>query len=151
MPNPWEARGFQTSEEVTGELAGYLERLTALGATPDELAAAAATWDQFDDDWTPERRYQWVRQPDHVLRDAILSVRSEFTAGTTDPDDIDAAHHKAAVSAAMIEARERVGYTVPNVLEWVGDDPARADAMRIVENEKPKPRTSLLAALDEVT
>ncbi|MFF0864166.1 hypothetical protein ACFYUV_20575 [Nonomuraea sp. NPDC003560] len=40
--------------------------------------------------------------------------------------------------------------TIPQVLEWVGDDPEKAAEAREAESARDKPRSTLLAQLDEI-
>lgn len=143
-----EARSFQFAEENVGELEGFLERLRILGATPDELAAAREHWDDFDDEWTPEVRRDYVRQSDDVLRADLHAARREYLEGTTDPEVLEAADRDAEVEALAVEALEHNGYTVAKVLEWVGDDPARAEAMLAVERTRGDARKGVLEPLE---
>lgn len=74
------ARGPRQPPRVNqrDELADFTVRLRANGATDDEIAATAATWDDFDTDWTPGARRQMVRWSDARIRAELTAVRAEY-------------------------------------------------------------------------
>lgn len=153
MSNPYEPGDYRSATgEVQGELATVLERLRTLGATPDELAAFEEHWDDFDDDWTPERRAQLRYASDPELRQMIGSVRVEHFEHThTEDEEADVVAEQRAAAAAE-EAPGHMGGSVKSLLAWVDEDPdlvlARARAVYDLEVDGQQ-RTTLLSGLAE--
>jgi len=157
MPDPYQPAGppRYAASEIRGELDQFLSRLRDLGATPDELAAVARTWDDLDPDdctdpdcFTRRHRDELAHAPDDRLRALILDGRAEYEHGTTTQEDADAQAREAAYLAALEEAAGRIGGNVASVLDWVGGDPVRARAMVELESApEGAQRKTLLAAL----
>lgn len=148
--NPYAARGpVRTANEVQSPLGQVLARLERLGADADELQMVRDGWDDLDDDWTAEARDQLLRLPDDQLRQMIEDARAEYEHGTTSEEDAAAAERAAEQEAAMVEARGRMGQTVAQLVEWVGDDPARAYAVHTLEGQPDGgQRKTLLEAVE---
>lgn len=125
------------TREVRSDLEQIIARLEQLGATTDEIEALVARWDVLDDDWTVERRRAFVRANDVDLLDELVDVRVEHAGHvvTADPE------------AVLIQAGLIIGSSVPAIVQWVGDDPARRRAVLDVEQARPDPRRTLLARL----
>lgn len=128
-PNPYKSRKpIRVARESVSELDQFLGRLRRLGLDEDGLADVAAHWDDFDDDWTPERRRMFVRFPDARLREMIDAVDDEFDIGTISEDDALSDQVDAEYAAAKADALGRMGDTIPGIVEWVAADPVRARA-----------------------
>lgn len=151
MPNPYQARGdVRVATESVSELDAFITRLRRLGATPDEVGAVREGWDLFDEDWTPDRRREFVRQSDDELRAALADVRDEYELGTTTEEEARAAERADRLDVALGAAHEQMGRTVGELIEWVGDDEARAHAVTVWEqSEDGGGRKTLIAALAE--
>lgn len=140
------------ADESATELATIVRRLTALGATPDEIDTLQAGWDDFDGvTWTPEIRYQFVRSPDPVLITELACIREEYRIGTrTEAED--------ELDADTVEAGELVqvahglrSSSIYEVTNWVGADRARAAAMLSVETSTDgSSRKTLIPVLEAV-
>lgn len=133
MPNPKAPRRSIRPEraEVESEVDMFARRLRALGADEDEVLAVVQHWDDFDAEWTPERRAQMVRMGDRELRLHIAGARDEFEYATTteaeEAEKVAAARHE----ATLDEAREVIdrARNVAEVLGWV--DGVRGKAKRV--------------------
>lgn len=133
-PNPYASYGPpRVAHESRSELAEFVGRLRRLGASQDEIASVIDGWDRFDDEWTPTYRARFVRSTDTELRAALADVRAEYELGTTSEEDAARAEVRRRQRAAVDAAPGVTGGTIPSVLEWVGDDPARAWAVREYE------------------
>lgn len=134
-----------------GSVEEFVGRISSLGATLDEIDAVREHWDEpWDSDWSKDRV---VRLSDDELRALIQEGRDEFTTSTMTEDEQAGQEHRAAVLGYRDEAENIVvSGTVDQVLEWVGDDPARAEAVIVAEQTVPdhKVRSTLLAALADV-
>lgn len=119
-------------------LEAFVERLTVLGATLDEVEAikqAWPTWDQDDPEYT---RRELVRLDDATLGRLMAEVRAEHVSNTMTEDEQAEAEYRAAVAGYVDEAqRVVVNSTVDGVLEWVGDDRAKARAAYVAELTVP--------------
>lgn len=123
--------------EVRGELDGFVERLTLLGATADEVFAVIDRWDQFDEEWTPESRKRTSRATDAELVALLLKGRVDYVHDTT-PDDGEWQPGMDIPPGSMVD-----------LLAWVGSDPDRASAVYQTERERDEyARTELLHALE---
>lgn len=123
------------SPETQGELPYFLGRLRQLGATEDELAGVASSWDDLEqpdpanpEAWTVERRTAMVSANDADLVDMIDAARQEWAEGTTSEEQERDDAADAARAELRAQAIEAVAGTVAEALEWVGDDRARAEA-----------------------
>lgn len=153
--NPYASKGAKTpAAETADPLEHFLGRLTALGATEDELDGVRDSWDTFepDDDpenpepWTSERQAEMVSANDADLREMIEAAREEYEHGTTTEEDAEA---KDAHDDLMAEAKDVAAGTVADALEWVGDDPDRAVAVLAWEQDG-QGRVTLLRPLQEL-
>lgn len=135
MPDPYAAKGWPrtAASERVGQLDGFLARLRQLGASPDEVAAVADTWDDYDEDWTPERKAELLRTTDAELGQMLADVRTEYTVGTTPQEQADAEAAEANYRLQFRQAHERIGGNVQSLLDWVGDDPVKARAVLALE------------------
>lgn len=132
MGNPYKARRpRQQAHEVLSPGEQFARRLALLGAQPDEIQVVMSWWDQFDAEWTPEVQQEWVESTDEELSNEIGRIRAEFQAATTTPDEVEQA--VAALIADGEPQRQVDEGTVPQVLEWVGDDLVRATAVLSLE------------------
>src|SRR3990167_7503150 len=96
-PDPYAPAGLprlSAGSEVRSPLDQFLARLRDLGATPDELAGVARTWDDLDPDdctdpdcFTRRQRDELAHAPDERLRALILDGRAEYEHGTTTQAD----------------------------------------------------------------
>lgn len=123
--------------ETRSELDGFVERLTILGATADEVFAVIDRWDQFDDEWTPETRKRTTRATDLELTNEIMRGRIDYVHDTTEDD-----------------GEWQPGMDVPqgsmvDLLAWVDGNPDRASAVYQTERGRDAyARTELLHALE---
>lgn len=144
-------RAPRFGSERRSDLEEVTARLMQLGATGDEVRAFAEHWDDLDDEWTVEARAEFVRLPDARLREALEAVRTEYLDSTLTEEQ--AAERAAAIAYrdALNEAYRRVGGTVPDVLAWVGGDPARARAVLDLETSSDgQARKTLIGPLQQV-
>lgn len=135
MPDPYAAKGWprDATGERVGRLDGFTARLRQLGATDDEVAAVRDTWDDYDDDWTPERKAELLRTTDAELGSMLADVRAEYQQGITSQEQADAAAADAAYRVQFRQAHERIGGNVQSLLDWVAGDPMRARAVLALE------------------
>lgn len=152
MSNPYKSRKpIRVANESVSELDGFLARLRRLGLDDSGLSDVKEHWDDFDEDWTPERRRTLVRLPDSRLRQMIVSVDDEFEFGTITEEDADAEQVDAAYVAAKADALGRMGDTVSGILEWVAADPIRARAVADLETlPEGANRKTLVEKLDAI-
>lgn len=160
-PDPFRARGWpRVNRETRTPLEDFTVRLRALGATPDEVDAVVASWDDVEDErdaagdptaWTAKRRDEVARLPDAQLRAMIEDGRQEYAYGTTTQEEADRQAAVARERRTYAEAAERVNGTVASILAWVGDDPLRALAIRDAEvGPGGGKRKTLLTALEPI-
>ncbi len=128
------------SGEVRSPLAQFLQRLADLGATADEVQRVADAWDVLDPDddpdpeaWTRARRDQFAAAGDTELLAALKATRDEYKLGHTTEEQAAAEQQAATLDAALAEAHGRIAGNVQSILAWVGDDPARAEAVLRLE------------------
>lgn len=134
MPNPYAPRVTRRTEpEQVGELAGFLHRLRLLGATDEELASVADTWDQLTDEFTVLDRAQMLAWDDEKLGAELAALRAEYRQHTTTEADDATEAAARATNTAQAEAHDVVGRPVASVLEWVGSDVLRAIAILDLE------------------
>ncbi len=150
-PDPYQPKGYpRINSETRSPLEQFTMRLRELGASEDEVSAVVASWDDFDDDWTPAERARVAGLGDNELRAMIVDGRREYAIGTTTQEEADRRASKAAQLRAMDEARDRINGGVKAILAWVGDDKVRATAALAAENEGGAPRKTLVARLEDV-
>lgn len=156
--DPYAARNPKptASPDVMPELDYFLGRLRQLGATDDELAGVAASWEQLEpadpanpDAWTLERRTAMVSANDADLVAMIDAARQEWAEATTTEEEQAAAERAAKREALLVDARRAAEGSVAQVLAWVGDDPERAAAVLVVESG-PDERKTLVRPLAEL-
>lgn len=147
--------GHDGSPEVASptDVDSFTRRLSRLGAPLDMIDAVRAHWDE---EWGPDDvpKAELVRMSDAELSGLIAGVQREHVENTMTEDEEAAARRTAAVDAAHPEAERLVteGATVATLLEWVGDNEARAQAVYDVENDVhgDKARVTLLGPLEEL-
>lgn len=139
MPNPYAGSGrVRRAHESISELDQFVGRLRRLGATDDEVSQVVDGWDQFDDDWTPRRRREFVRSTDAEIVGDLAALRAEY-AGAGGGDGM------------ASEAARIVDQTAAKVLAWVDGDPARARAVLPFERmQADGGRKTLIAALSKI-
>lgn len=154
MPNPYAPTRLPITDEERADRdkAMFVGRLRQLGLDEDGIKDVEDHWDDFDgEDWTPDARRMLARAPDRVLREAIRNRNAEFTESTLTVEEQDVAELEAAVERAESEASDKMGGTVPEILEWVGDDRARAMAVSNLERgPEGGSRKTLTEALDRI-
>ncbi len=149
--DPYAPKGYpRVNSETRSPLEQFTMRLRELSATDDEVSAVVASWDDFDDEWTPAERARVAGLGDNELRAMIVDGRREFTYSTTTQEDADRKAAKAREMRAMSEAQERIDGNVAAILAWVVDDKVRAQAALSAEKEAGAPRKTLVAGLEEV-
>lgn len=147
MPNPYEPRVTVTPEqEVEGELDYLLRRLTALGATDDELDRLAAEWAEIPAD----ERAHIISLDDEALARDLADARAEHEFATTTEDEAAAQEAEQAAAVLRGEVAERIEWSVAKIAEWVGDDAARAQAVIDAELETGEPRSTLIDRMERV-
>lgn len=151
MPNPKAPRRSRTASETQDEQSAFVERLRRLGATDDELALVVEHWDDFDDDWTIEKRRETLRLSDDELLNGLLSARDEYAQHTLTEEEQADVERAQRWEALLIDARGIIGLSVARVVEWVDGDSVRAQAVLAVENEAQQPRRTLIDALAPLT
>jgi hypothetical protein len=130
----------------------FIGRLTGLGASLDMVDQVRAHWDDPWDD-EPMSKEQLVRLSDDDLRALIEDVNTEYRTGTLTEDEQSGQDFRAAVVGYQNDAENVVtSGTVDAVLEWVGDDLARAQAALTAEQTLPdhRERVTLVTALEEM-
>lgn len=144
MPDPYAPGRSSTAREKGGQTgkAAFLARVRRLGATEEEVADLDEQWDRFDDDWTPEMQAALVAKRDRELREAIRWMHVEDETGTTTEEE---AQFKATFEAPLIVTRP-----IREVLEWVGDEPIRAQAALDAERKQDRPRVTLIEDLERL-
>lgn len=128
----------QLEVRVRDSLESFTQRLTALGATLDEIDAVAGAWDTWDEDDPQYSRYDLVRLDDSTLVRMLVEIRQEHETHTFTEEEQADRDYREAVAGALNEAQlVVVNSTVDGVLEWVGDDRARGRAAFIAELTVP--------------
>ncbi len=150
-PDPYQSKGYpRINSETRSPLEQFTMRLRELGASEDEVSAVVASWDDFDDDWTPAERARVAGLGDNELRAMIVDGRREYAIGTTTQEEADRKAAKVAELRAADEARGRIDGNVSGILAWVGADKVRATAALVAEREGGAPRKTLVAGLEDV-
>lgn len=128
-------------------------RLREVGATADEIAGFVAGWDDFSDPdaWSPEIRADWLRQSDDSLVTELTAIRLEYSIGTHTEEEADAAKLDHDIHDVMADAEIIIGQSVRSVVEWVGDDRAKASAALALETgQGGANRSTLISALTAI-
>lgn len=133
-PFPYKStKPIRVAHESVSELDQFVARLRRLGLDESGIADVREHWDDFGDDWTPELRSRLARLPDSKIREMIEGVEAEYEEGTVDEAESAEAEAHSHYLNARDDALGRMGDTIPGILEWVGDDVARARAVRDLE------------------
>lgn len=139
MPDPYAPRGPRrtTRTRPAMDLDVFLGRLAAIGATADELAAAAEHWDPTD----PEQQAIYQAN-DVVLAQEVRRVRQEY-AEATGTEQVPAPKPEPQVvlglsNIGLPDPSEVPDKPVQAVLDWVGNDTDRAQVALAVELAKPE-------------
>lgn len=145
--DPYTAKGWpRSAPESRTNQDQFLARMRDLGASYDELAAAADAWglDAEEDE-------RLLYMGDRELRAEIVAVRREYDLGTTSEEELAAQEKAREYKRAVLEASERVGGTIPSIMAWVGDDPVRARVVHVAETSPDGAnRSTLLKKLDKI-
>lgn len=134
MPDPYRPARAYTERRVARQPLPNnpdLARLRRLGMSPAALDEAMRNWQTMDD--TDKALYL---EASRALSDAELG--EQITA------------HRAA-SVEGMEAAEVVAGVAEDVVAWVGNDPARAEAAIAAERDRRRPRTTLIRRLEALT
>lgn len=154
--------------DVLSEKDHFLLRLGQLGATTAEVESMAEYWDVEDptEDW-PTERARLLAMDDMALVEAIAASRAEWAA--MHPDGLEPAQIRDPAPEPEPDAPEPDPEVVPDaeehegtigstedlpqgsvavLLEWVGTDIARAQAIVAREANEYAPRSTLLKPLD---
>lgn len=137
--DPYAPGTTRRQAESASEVDHFAQRLRALGATDDEVAAVVENWDELDADdyspepgeaepWTEARRSALLVAGDAELRALIDASRDEYDYATTTDDEAAQADVARRALQAHNEAADVIGRPVAQVLEWVGGDRLRAQA-----------------------
>lgn len=132
--------GAMTEVRDRDSLPAFVERLSILGASVDEIEAVKAHWDTWDEgaDDLEYTRHDLVRLDDADLRKMLAGVRSEYVESTQTEDEQAEAEFREAVAGHLNDAQlVVVNSTVDGVLEWVGDDRAKGRAAYVAELTVP--------------
>ncbi len=133
--------GSQSEVRNRDSLESFVERLTVLGATLDEITAVEDAWETWDEGDPQYSRFDLVRLDDATLRTMMAEIRAEHVTHTLTEEEQADRDYREAVAAALNEAQlVVVNSTVDGVLDWVGDDPAKARAAYIAELTVPEHR-----------
>lgn len=141
-----------TTPEVRSELETAVMRLEEIGATPDEIATFVDGWDDLNDDWTVERRTEWLHQSDGDLARELAGIRAEHRFHTTTEEEQAELDDQERHMALIDEAAGLTGSNITRIMEWVnaGDDPTevglRASIMLDLETNGQN-RPTLVAQL----
>ena len=153
MGNPYAATKLPPTpeERLARDKVMILERLRLLGLDDEGLRDLEENFSNFSDDWTPDAARALARMPDAKLREAIRARDDEFDASTLTEDEQTIADREAAVAEAETVAADKIQGTVPEILEWVGEDPVRAMAVSNLElGPEGGSRKTLVEALDRI-
>ena len=135
MMDPYAPKGWprDTAPETRSKKHDFELRLRQLGATDEEIAETVGVW---GDD--PEDDERLFNLNDIQLRGEIVSVRTEYQHDTTEaaPDEL------------RVEAADRIGGTINEIMEWVGTD--RSKAAAVLRLEPADGRKTLIMRLGKV-
>lgn len=141
------ARRTTMLQDREDPLDGFCKRMAAAGATAEQIEEVRNQWDQFDEDWTPKRQAEVRFWSTARIRRELETIDDEFVEATTTEDEEAELDLAAARQATIVDARQVIDRRIDLVLEWVGDDLLRADAIRELEAASDKPRATLLDRL----
>lgn len=145
MPNrrpssgsPFAARVKRTGTEPQSlsELDQFISRLRGLSATDEEIESVRSTWDDLDDGWTAEDRRHLARLPDDELRAELVATREEYDHATTTETEQETLDTAGFLEQQRAEAAAVITKAIGPVLEWVGEDVARAIAILELEQSE---------------
>lgn len=118
-------------------LEAFVGRLTALGATLDEVDQVREHWDGGWDD-ADYTKADLLRASDDELRGMIVGARQEYIESTMTEDEQADRDFRMAVTNTRADAERQVqAGSVDQVLEWAGADRARAQAALEAEQSVP--------------
>lgn len=153
MGNPYAPTKLAPSAEqlLERDKKMLLDRLRLLGLDEEGLRDVEENWSNWTEDWTPDKARALARMPDRRLREAIIARDDEFDASTLTEDEQSIVDRAAAIDEAEAEASDKIQGTIPEILEWVGDDPVRAMAVSNLERgPEGGSRKTLVEALDRI-
>lgn len=124
------------------------ERWERVGATDAEIAQFADEWVN-DDEWDIADKERVWALGDRRLREELLDARArDFVPTDAENDAVDRARDLIVSQEELRSAAaEAATGTVAQVLEWVGQDDARAKASIAHEERCAEPRTGLIKKL----
>lgn len=148
----------------------FLDRLTMLGATTEEIEAADEAWDQLDEEWTEEYRTMAALDwSDDELLIELAAIRGDFTAqdqnaegmagstqgapdpaagtSTADPGTAGAGSTLVTLPDGLLDS------SVPVIVAQVADDRGLAQAVLAAETNRPdgkEARKGLVDAMEKV-
>ena len=126
--------------DVVDQRTAFVDRLRELGAAPDVVQSVHDNW--HDPEW--HERDAVVAMDDEALRAELAAIEREYADHTTDDTEQDEQRQALETAAAEIMAEP-----APVVIAWVEADaqpPARATAIEALEAQRPRPRSTVLAA-----
>lgn len=133
--------GSQTEVRNRDSLESFVERLSTLGATVDEIEAIKGAWETWDEGDPEYNRHDLVRLDDATLSKMMADVRAEHVSNTLTEEEQADKEYREAVAGHLNDAQNVVvNSTVDGVLEWVGDDRAKARAAYVAELTVPEHR-----------
>lgn len=151
MPNPKAPRVVRVAHQSESLLEHFLRRLVKLGVEQSDLDDVRAHWDDFNEDWTPEKRRELVSMTDVQLREGLAERDDEYDFSTTTGEDDARQALEHAVAQAEVAASDKMSGTIPQIMEWVGGDRARAmAALNLEQSPDGGNRVTLVAALNEI-
>lgn len=130
--------------ERASPLEMVLRRLSALGATPDDIEIVQASYSAGDD------LRDLLAAPDDELELMIASVAVEARLYSDEPavDDLQPLNDN--WLAHLIEVEKRGRMSVGDLVAWVGSDVDLAWAVHEMESQRPNQRRTLIAKMRDV-
>lgn len=142
MPNPKAPTRVVVPKEPAAPAHAPIGRLRRLGLTQAEVTDTEQDWANLSDDERWEATHAMNAMTDEELRDQIREGRT--AAGELVAEAVYAPE----VEAAAVNPEDVPDATVDEVLEWVGDDRARATAALMAEQRRDgDPRKTLVEPL----
>lgn len=148
--NPYAPSPIAKPVERGPSVEWFCRRLAACGATRDEIEAVRDGWDDFDEDWTPQRQREVRYWSDNRIRAELAAARAEDDVHTYTEQEQELVDLGELRGQLREEASQVMDRRVDLVLEWVGTDQLRAEVVRDLETGSPAPRSTLLAALPQL-